>query len=666
MTDLLRFALLGLGTGGIYALLGLGLVVIYRGSGVINFAQSGFALVGAYLTYRFQVLDGHGTFVSLGAAIVCCAVLGVAVHWLVMRPLRTASPLARVIATLGVLTVLTQAVVLKFGAKQVITESPVPTDALHLPGDIVVGRYGFYLVAIAAVVALLLTVTSVRTRFGYAISAAAENARAASALGWSPDVLASVTWAVGGGLAAVAGGLLPATTSGFLSPITFSILIIGALATALLGGFKSYPLALVGGVFLGVAQSLAQHLSTDHLEAQHRPGIPDAVPFLVIIVVLVIRGRGLPLRGSITDRLPRVGTGRIRPAVVVVLSAASLLWIGLGASKDWYAPTIVSATFAIVGLSVVVLTGYTGQLSLAQFALAGIGSFSAAKLVAQHGWRFEPALVVGVLVAAAIGFLFGLPALRTRGVNLAVVTFGLGFAVHQLVFSNTAYTEPARVQPTDLSLFGWPIDPIGHARNYAVVCVAFLVLASLAVANLRRGRAGRRLLAVRTNERAAAAIGVNVFETKLYGFTLSAGIAGLGGVLLGFGYGAILYDRVFQPGASISVLVLTVIGSAGYVLGPLLGSLLASNGLVTLTSSGGPTNAVLEDSSTWQQYLPIATGILLLVVLILSQNGVAERVDALTRRFRERIPGLRPRGARAAPDRPSARWSPRAPSRSPG
>ena len=256
------------------------------------------------------------------------------------------------------------------------------------------------------------------------------------------------------------------------------------------------------------------------------------MPFLVIIVVLVIRGRGLPLRGSITDRLPRVGTGRIRPAVVVVVAAASLLWIAFGASKDWYAPTIVSATFAIVGLSVVVLTGYTGQLSLAQFALAGIGSFSAAKLVADHGWRFEPALVVGVLVAAAIGFLFGLPALRTRGVNLAVVTFGLGFAVHQLVFSNTAYTEPARVQPTDLSLFGWPIDPIGHARNYAVVCVAFLILAALAVANLRRGRTGRRLLAVRTNERAAAAIGVNVFEAKLYGFTLSAGIAGLGGVLL--------------------------------------------------------------------------------------------------------------------------------------
>jgi sulfate-transporting ATPase len=203
MTDLLRFSLLGLGTGGIYALLGLGLVVIYRGSGVINFAQSGFALVGAYFVYRLHMEDGHGLFLSVVVAVAACAVLGVLVHFLVMRPLRSASPLARVIATLGVLTVLSQAVVLEYGGKTVISKSPVPTEAITLPGDIVVGRYAFWLLGIAVLMALLLTVTSARTRFGYAISAAAENPRAASALGWSPDVLASVTWAVGGACAAV-------------------------------------------------------------------------------------------------------------------------------------------------------------------------------------------------------------------------------------------------------------------------------------------------------------------------------------------------------------------------------------------------------------------------------------------------------------------------------
>jgi ABC-type branched-subunit amino acid transport system ATPase component/ABC-type branched-subunit amino acid transport system permease subunit len=631
MTEALRYAVLGLGTGGIYALLGLGLVVIYRGSGIINFAHSGFALVGAYLVYELQTERGHGLAFSLVLAVLVSAVLGVLTHNLVLRPLRGASPLARVIATLGLLTVLTQAVQLKYGAQQVVTASPLPNEAVRVTGDIVVGRYAFWLVGIAAVMALLLTVTSARTRLGYAISAAAENPRAASALGWSPDLLASITWAVGGGLAALAGGLFPATTFGFISPLPFSILIIGALATALLGGFKSYPLALLGGLFIGAAQSATRHWT-------NQTGIPDSVPFLVIIVVLVLRGRGLPLRGSITDRLPRVGTGRVRPLLVLVLAAGALLWVGVDASADWYAPTIISATFAIVGLSIVLLTGYTGQLSLAQFALAGVGAFAAGRLAVSHGWRFEPAIVAGVVVAMAVGLLFGLPALRTRGVNLAVVTFGLGFAVFQIVFSNSDYTE--KTTPGPISFLGLDVDPIEHPRNYALMCVGFLVLTAVVVANIRRGRTGRRLLAVRTNERAAAAIGVNVFEAKLYAFTLSAGIAGLGGVLLGFSYPTILFRDLFDPGASISVLVLTVIGSAGYLAGPFVGSLLASGGLVTLTASDSASGAAQDVG--WQQYLPLATGVVLIVVLILNQNGVSERLDALTRGWRERVPGLRP------------------------
>ena len=232
---------------------------------------------------------------------------------------------------------------------------------------------------------------------------------------------------------------------------------------------------------------------------------------------------------------------------------------------------VISATFAIVGLSVVVLTGYTGQLSLAQFALAGIGAFTAGKLAAAHGWRFEPALLAGVLVAMAVGFLFGLPALRTRGVNLAVVTFGLGLRgrpaglQQQLLHRERpgAARRPVAARAGD-----------GPGRSPAQLRAG---LRRVPGAGGARGgqpaprRIGRRLLAVRTNERAAAAIGVNVFEAKLYAFTLSAGIAGLGGVLLGFSNAAILYQSLFQPGASISVLVLTVIGSAGYLAGPMVG-----------------------------------------------------------------------------------------------
>ncbi len=638
MTELLRYALLGLGTGGIYALLGLGLVVIYRGSGVINFAHAGFALVGAYLTYELQTVQGLGLGVALGTAVAATALLGVLTHHLVLRPLRSASPLARVIATLGLLTLLTEAVQLKYGTQQLLSVSPLPNEAVTVTGDVVVGQYAFWLIGVAALVAVALAVASTRTRFGHAISAAAENPRGAAALGWAPDLLASITWAIGGGLAALAGGLFPSTTFGFISPVPFGVLIIGALATALLGGFRSYSLALVGGLFLGAAQSATRHF-TD------QTGVSDAVPFLVIIVVLVVRGRGLPLRGSITDRLPRVGTGRVRPVVVLVLAGAALAWIGLGASADWYAPTIISATFALVGLSIVLLTGYAGQLSIAQFALAGIGAFAAGRFAVFHGWPFELALVAGVVLAMVVGLVFGLPALRTRGVNLAVVTFGLGFAVHQMVFSNSDYT--AKVTPTEVSLFGLDIEPVGHARNYALVCLVALVLSALVVANVRRGRSGRRLLAVRTNERAAAAIGVNVFEAKLYAFTLSAGLAGLGGVLLGFSYATILYPQVFQPGASITVLVLTVIGSTGYLAGPFIGAVSAPGGLISLLSSDASTTSVVTDQTTWQDYLPLLSAVVLIVTLIASQHGVAEQVDRTWRPLLAKLP--RWRSARIRP-----------------
>lgn len=640
MTELLRYALLGLGTGGIYALLGLGLVVIYRGSGVINFAHAGFALVGAYLTYELQTVQGLSLGVALGTAVAATALLGVLTHHLVLRPLRSASPLARVIATLGLLTLLTEAVQLKYGTQQLLSVSPLPNEAVTVTGDVVVGQYAFWLIGIAALVAIALAVASTRTRFGHAISAAAENPRGAAALGWAPDLLASITWAIGGGLAALAGGLFPSTTFGFISPVPFGVLIIGALATALLGGFRSYSLALVGGLFLGAAQSATRHF-TD------QTGVSDAVPFLVIIVVLVVRGRGLPLRGSITDRLPRVGTGRVRPVVVLVLAGAALAWIGLGASADWYAPTIISATFALVGLSIVLLTGYAGQLSIAQFALAGIGAFAAGRFAVFHGWRFELALLAGVVLAMVVGLVFGLPALRTRGVNLAVVTFGLGFAVHQMVFSNSDYT--AKVTPTEVRLFGLDIEPVGHARNYALVCLVALVLSALVVANVRRGRSGRRLLAVRTNERAAAAIGVNVFEAKLYAFTLSAGIAGLGGVLLGFSYATILYPQVFQPGSSITVLVLTVIGSTGYLAGPFIGAFSAPGGLISLLGSDASTTSVVADQTTWQDYLPLLSAVVLIVTLIASQHGVAEQLDRTFRPLLAKIPRLRAPRVRPLP-----------------
>lgn len=622
MMDTLNYALLGIGTGSLSALLAMGLVLIYRGSGVINFAHGAFALVGAYTVFELHSNAELPFYVALVGAMAVVAIVGVGVHFLVMRPLRTASPLARVIATLGVLTILTQAVLLRYGAQQRTVDVPLSTEPVNL-GDLHVGRQNLYLLLLAVGCAAVLAIASNRTRIGHALSASAENPRAAAALGWSPDLLACLTWGLAGALAAVAGAYFPATSSGFISVTQMSALLIGALATALLAEFRSYWLAVVGGVLMGMAQALA----TRYI---NQTGVADAVPFIVIILVLVVRGRGLPVRGMITDRLPRVGTGLIRPIPVVVASVVAFVLVRFVVSESWQPAIIVSLTFAIVGLSVVVITGYAGQLSLAQFALGGVGAYAAGRLAAARGWPMEPALLAGIVVAMIVGFIVGLPALRTRGVNLAVITFGLGFVIAQLLFANSDYTGgDAQTKVVSPTFFGLDVDPVTHPTNYATLCLCFLVVVALVVANLRRGRAGRRLLAVRTNERAAAAIGVNVFQTKLYAFTLSAGIAGIGGVLYGFSYPTILYQQLFPYDISINVLVLTVIGGVGYVLGPMVGSILAAGGISVLFFG----DATTRTDSSFVKYLPIITGFLLLATLIGSQNGIVDRVQTL-------LPGL--------------------------
>jgi ABC-type branched-subunit amino acid transport system ATPase component/ABC-type branched-subunit amino acid transport system permease subunit len=631
--DAANYALIGLGIGSVSSLLAMGLVVIYRGSGVVNFAHGGFAMLGAYIFAELRTEQELPFPVALILSLLIVGIVGLATHWIIMRPLRTASPLARVIATLGVLTVVTQLVLLRYTAVQRVIDIPGPDGSMKV-GGLVASATNLTLVAIALVVALVLAGLTTRTRTGRAVRAASEDATAAAALGWSPDLLASITWFLGGMLAALAGVLFPLTSNGFVSVGQMSGLIIGGLAAALLAQFRSYPLAAAGGILIGMTQAV----STRYLE---QTGVADSVPFLFIIIVLVVRGRGLPVRGTIADRLPRVGTGRLRPIPLVVTGLGALVLIRYAVPADWQPHVVLSLCVATMGLSVVVVTGYAGQLSLAQFALGGVGAFVAGRLAAAHGWTMELALLAGVLAAMAVGALVGLPALRTRGVNLAVVTFGLGFAIHQLVFSNSDYTgRDAQTKIVDPTFLGVDVNPITHAENYATLCLVALLACSIMVANVRRGRAGRRLLAVRTNERAAASVGVAVLPAKLYAFVLAAGIAGIGGGLFGFSFPTILYQQLFPPDASISLLVTTVIGGVGFVLGPVLGAALAPGGIGELFF--GDTTSL--DGPGYVRFLPLITGLVLLVTLIGNQNGVVDRIQALGRPL-----ALRRRSPRAEP-----------------
>ncbi len=620
---LLQFIALGLGVGAAYALAGQGLSLIYRGSGVVNFAHGAMVGLGGYL---FIELREGGVPLALAAAlaVVLTALVGAAVQALVMHRLRHATALTRLIATLGVMTVLSQAMILRYG--QDLTSAPalLPDHIFRIGSDFQIGLDRVLLLVIAVAITAALWLIYTRTRFGLVTAAVAESPRCASAHGHSPARIAVINWTAGAGLAGLTGVLLAPIVS--FAPQQAVFLVVPVLAAALIGNFASFPLTLAGGLAVGVAESVTAHYVS-------APGWPTVLPFLAIIVVLWLRGQTLPPRGALLERLPAIGSGRRPlPGVVLLVGGPAL---ALLLSPDWADAVTTSAVFALVGLSVVVVTGYAGQLSLAQFALAGIAAFAAARLAAVTGASFPVAGLFGVVVAMVVGVAIALPALRTRGVTLGIVTLGLALTIQRLVLENTDYTGGLAGTVVEApSLLGIDLNSILYPERFAALAVGALVVGGLAVSNVRRGPAGRRLLAVRINERAAASLGVSVVASKLYAFAVGAALAGVAGALLAFRDVNVSFDQ-FDAFQSAQVVVLTVIGGAGFVAGGVLGALLAAGGVM----------GQVADMAGVSRYLTLFAGVLLLVQLVAQPDGMAP----VLARLRERLPRSRPRRLAPAP-----------------
>jgi sulfate-transporting ATPase len=632
MHEALRFALLGLGLGALYSLASQGLMVIYRGSGVLNFAHGAIGMVGAYVAWELRTKHHLPVPVAWGGGIVACAVLGALTHLLVMRRLRRASPLARIVATLGVLIVVQAVAVLRYGAKITFVRSEFPRKVLHF-WDITVPIDRFILVGIAAVLGAGLWVLYRYTRFGMATSAVAENERAAASVGLSPDWLATANWALGSALAGLAAILIAPIVQ--LQVTTITNLVIAALATALVASFRSFPVAFLGGTLIGIGQSELTHYV-------HTTGVSSSLPFAVIVLWMVVRGQALPLRDYFLQRLPAVGSGRVHPVALAVAVAGACLVI-ISVPIRWQDAFVTTFAMGLVLLSVVVITGYAGQLSLGQFALAGFGAWVAGRLVAAHGWPFWLALLTGAVAAIPVGFLFALPAVRARGINLAIVTLGLGTAIELMIFNNGKLVGGfAGTRIGKPHLFGWDINAVAHPGRYAIVCMAAFVIVALMVASMRRGRSGRRLLAVRTNERAAAALGISVSGAKVYAFAVSAGIAALGGTLLAFRKDVIIYGSEFPNFTSILAVAWSFIGGIGYLFGPIFGSTLAPGSL------GGQLSDQLF--STLTRYIQLIGGGLVILLVLQNQDGIArESVNQLAwlaGRLRTVVSPLSKRGRR--------------------
>ncbi|WP_433359779.1 ABC transporter permease subunit [Streptosporangium sp. CA-115845] len=619
--DIIRFVLIGLGAGALYALVAQGLVLVYRGSGVLNFAQGAFVMVGAYVYYAVSVQRGLPLVVGLIAATAAGVLVGALVYLVILRNMRHSSGLLRVVATLAVLMVLQAAAVLIFGVDILSVPSLLPTEPIELIAGAPVGMDRVILFVIGLVSTAALWAVYRYTTFGRATSAVAENQRAAASLGHSPDRIGTVNWAIGSGLAALAGAFIAPIT--FLQPTQLSLLVIPALAIGLVANFTSFPLVFAAGLGLGIVESLmARYVTT--------PGLSQSVPFVVVIMMLIVRGRGLPLRSHVLDRLPAVGSGRIRPIPVLVTFAALTLVLTQLLSTRWVDAFTVSMGFAVLCLSVVLIVGYAGQLSLAQYVLAGIGAFIAARLAASLGWGFPLAAVAAIVLTMIVGLLVALPALRTRGINLAIATLGLAVVLYNVVLNNFEYSGgTSGIKVPSISLFGLDLNAIRHPERYAIFAAVMLFAVAVALLNVRRGATGRRMLAVRSNERAAAALGISVFGVKLFAFAAAAGIAALAGIMLAFRSSSVISAQ-FATFPSITAVAMTVVGGVGLVGGGIMGSTLLPGGIGSKVLSG------IEGLDTW---LPLISGLILLWILVTEPSGLwqmnahlGHRVASLVRR----------------------------------
>jgi ABC-type branched-subunit amino acid transport system ATPase component/branched-subunit amino acid ABC-type transport system permease component len=640
MTDVFRFAVIGLGAGSLYALAAVGLVLVYRGSKVVNFAQGVMGMMAAYVFYEVHQ-NWHVTdFLAIPAGLLTSAALGAAFFYLVIRRLRDASNLIKVVATLALLLVTQEAVLLIFGASGRPVSSILPTNSVKIFGA-PVGEDRLCIFGIVIVLTALLWAVYKYTEFGLATSAVAENPTAAAALAISPDLIAIANWAIGaalGGLAAIF--LVPITS---LSSENLSLIVIPILAAAVVGGFSSFPITTIAGLALGIAQSeVTRYVSS--------PGWSTAVPFIFVTVILYLRGRSIAGKEEAFGRVPSVGSGRVPPYLVGIAVVVSLLCIWIALPFDWLVAMQYEMLFAIVLLSLVVVTGYAGQVSLAQMGMAGIGALISAWLYSSHHFPFLLAALLGIVATVPVGAVIAAAGVRTRGAALAIVTLGLAFSLEAVIFTNQNYTGGLNGYNTGTpSIFGLGVAGLEHPKRFATLTLIVLVGLGLMVANLRRGRAGRRLIAVRTNERAAAAMGISVSGAKTYAFVLAGMIAAAGGVLFAFFLPTPDFTN-FVGLSSISVTETAVLGGVGHLGGPLIASGYQPNAL--------PTQLFSFLGGNVATYLIIIAGALLLVFLPSLPNGMsaeAERQNARWLAFlRRRVP-TRPRPTIVASARSTAR-----------
>jgi branched-chain amino acid transport system permease protein len=592
LEQILLFILLGLGSGALIAGIALAVVLTYRGSGVINLSTGAIAMLGGYAFWALN--SGKIASLPVGLAVPLALLFVLAVgaltEFAVYRPLRSSAPLAKLVASLGVLLVAQAAMLLAFGVTPQPAAGILPQRTVHMLGAVIpVDR--FILAGLVAASAAVLAAAYKWTRFGLATRAAAESESAAMLSGLSPGAI-SLANTLLASLVAGALGILAASITQ-LDPQTLPLQVVPALAAALLASFTSFGTACAAAIGIGIMDSLLQYASAQSWFPQSGgvslPGVTDLLAFGIIVGVLFWRGARIPGRGELVERrLPAAPRpGRLwRTALIAGLTGALLLVIFPFDFREALVNTLIGT---IMALSLVVITGFVGQISVVQLALAGAAGFTVSHMFTNFGITFPVAAAAGIAVAVVIGLVTAVSALRVRGVSLAVVTLAGAVAIENFGFVNATWGGGLSGSPVpEPKLSGLDLGTQSSFRGidgnvpspvFGWVALACCVLLCVWVGFIRRGTLGQRMLAVRSNERAASAAAINPRTVKLYAFGISAFIAGVAGVLYAYNFGSVSADR-FDAVTALSLIAFAYAGGITLISGAVFAGLISAQALI--------------------------------------------------------------------------------------
>ncbi|WP_433632578.1 ABC transporter permease subunit [Nocardia sp. CA-120079] len=638
----LTFLLMGLGSGAVFGALALAVVLTYRSSGVINFAAGAIALFAAYF-YAFLrqgellvLVPGFPATVRLGnplgqwpamaLALAVSAIVGAVLYILVFRPLRRAPAVAKAVAALGISLFIPALLAARLGTSAIVVD-PIYPSGVWRSSDFSMPHDRIYLACTVVLLAVALVVWLRFSRFGLATRAVASSERGAYLSGMSPGRTAVYNWMLSSVVAGLAGILIAPIAP--LARVSYTLFIVPALAAAVVARFELLLVAVAAGLGIGMVQSWFQYLTTQ-FSVLPTSGLAELVPLILILVVLVVRARPLPSRGAVVVQTlgsaPRPARPLIGTAAVAII-ATTLLPVLDDRLRNGL---ITSVIMAVIALSIVVVTGYAGQISLAQLTIAGVAAFLVGPLTRAWHLPFPVSPLVSALIAAAVGVLIGLPALRIRGLSVAVVTLAMAFAVEAVWFRNTDFVTSSGVAVPAPSLFGWDLG-IGAGEDYprirfGVVCVIVLTAVCFATAMLRRSRFGSQMLAVRANEKSAAAAGVNVVFVKVLAFAIGSFIAGLGGSLLAYQQQSVIFEP-FSAMNSVAFFATVYLAGVTSLSGGILAGVAATSGLLYI---------VIDETVGAGGWYSTIAAVLLVITVIVNPEGIVGPIHSWIARRRSK------------------------------